>query len=170
LYAEKKVELLLRAFAILKKSYPAVGLLIIGSGEERTNLERLAIQLNLRDAHFLGEIVDPKKTAAYFSLADLMVIPGLVGLAIVHGFAYGLPLITTKHSFHSPEIEYLSTDNGIITGHDEEDLSEAIALLFADQCRYKTMCTAASQCAERLLLHLSAERFTRAIYSLADHN
>jgi len=170
LYAGKKVELLLRAFAILKKTYPAVGLLIIGSGEERTNLERLAIQLDLRDAHFLGEIVDPKITAAYFSLADLMVIPGLVGLAIVHGFAYGLPLITTKHSFHSPEIEYLSTDNGIITEHDEEDLSEAIASLFADHCRYKTMCTAANQCAERLLLHPSAERFTRAIYSLADHN
>lgn len=170
LYAEKKVGFLLRAFAILKKTYPAVGLLIIGSGEERTNLERLAIKLDLRDTHFLGEIVDPKETAAYFSLADLMVIPGLVGLAIVHGFAYGLPLITTKHNFHSPEIEYLSTDNGIITGHDEEDLSEAIALLFADQCRYETMCAAASQSAEHLLLHRSAQRFTSAICSLADHN
>ena len=130
LYAEKEVEFLLRAFAILKKIYPTVGLLIIGGGEERINLERLARQLDLRDAHFLGEIVDPKETAAYFSLADLMVIPGLVGLAIVHGFAYGLPLITTKHGFHSPEIEYLSDKNGVITRHDISHYAEAMASLF----------------------------------------
>lgn len=170
LYPEKKVDFLLRAFAILKKTYPDVGLLIIGGGEERGNLERLATQLDLRDTHFLGEIVDPKDTAAYFSLGDLMVIPGLVGLAIVHGFAYGLPLVTTQHYFHSPEIEYLSTDNGIITRHDEEDLSKAIASLFANQYRYETMRTAANQSAECLLLHLSVQRFTSAIYSLAHQN
>ena len=130
LYTEKKVDFLLRAFAILKKTYPSVGLLIIGGGEERTNLERLATQLDLRDAHFLGEIVDPKETAAYFSLADLLVIPGLVGLAIVHGFAYGLPLITTKHGFHSPEIEYMSDKNGVITRHDIFHYAEAMASLF----------------------------------------
>jgi glycosyltransferase involved in cell wall biosynthesis len=170
LYAEKKVDFLLRAFAILKKTCPNVALLIIGDGEERSMLERLAAQLDLGDAHFLGEIVDPNSTAVYFSLAELLVIPGLVGLAIVHGFAFGLPMVTTRHDFHSPEIEYLSTDNGVLTRHDEEELSKAIAALFADQHRYETMCTAASQTAEHLLLNLSAQRFVQAIYSLGRQN
>jgi len=170
LYAEKKVDFLLKAFALLKKSYPNVALLIIGDGKERAKLEQVAKQLELRDVHFLGELVDSKETAAYFSLADLMVIPGLVGLAIVHGFAYGLPLVTTQHDYHGPEIEYLSTDNGIITKHDEEDLSKAIAPLFINQRRYETMCTAATQSAERLLLSPSAQRFVRAIHSLAHQN
>ena len=66
LYAEKRVDFLLKAFAILKKTHPNVGLLIIGGGEELINLRRLARQLDLRDAHFLGEIVDPKETAGIF--------------------------------------------------------------------------------------------------------
>lgn len=111
--------------------------------------------------------MDPKDTAAYYSLADLMVMPGLIRLAIVHGFAYGLPLVAAQHDFHSQEIEYLSTDNGIITRHDEDNLSKAVAAFFTNQRRYETMCTAASQTAPRLLLHLSAQRFIRAIYSLA---
>ena len=131
LYAEKKVDFLLRAFALLKKSCPDVALLIIGDGEERVNLEQSAKQLELQDVHFLGERVDPKDTAAYFSLADLMVIPGLVGLAIVHGFAYGLPLITTQHDFHSPEIEYLSADNGVISKHHVSQYAEVIASLLS---------------------------------------
>jgi glycosyltransferase involved in cell wall biosynthesis len=168
LYAEKQVDFLLRAFAILKKTYPGVALLIIGDGEERSKLERLATQLDLQDAHFLGEIVDPKATAAYFSLADLMVIPALVGLAIVHGFAFGLPLITTDVPGHGPEIEYLSVNNGIMTRHDEEEFLRAIASIFTNQHCYAEMRDAASQTSEHLLLHLSAQRFAKAICVLGD--
>jgi glycosyltransferase involved in cell wall biosynthesis len=127
LYAEKRVEFLLRAFALLKSRCTAVGLLILGDGEERQRLEQLAAELGLQDVHFLGEIVNPAETAAFFLLADLMVIPGLVGLAIVHGFAFGVPLITTQHNFHSPEIEYLSDTTGVITKHDINSYAEGIA-------------------------------------------
>lgn len=163
LYAEKRVDFLLKAFAILKKTYPNVGLLIIGDGEERINLERLATQLDLRDAHFLGEIVDPKETSVYFSLADLMVIPGLVGLAIVHGFAYGLPLITTKHGFHSPEIEYLSDKNGVITRHDIFHYAEAMASLLSSPQRLETMKQAATDQADELQLPHSVHRFVDGV-------
>jgi len=127
LYAEKHVDFLLRAFALLKNSCSTVGLLVIGDGEERHKLQQLTNELSLQDVHFLGEIVNPVETAAYFLLADLMVIPGLVGLAIVHGFAFGLPLITTQHNFHSPEIEYLSGTTGAITKHDINSYAEEIA-------------------------------------------
>ena len=163
LYAEKRVDFLLKAFAILKKTHPNVGLLIIGGGEELINLRRLARQLDLRDAHFLGEIVDPKETAAYFSLADLMVIPGLVGLAIVHGFAYGLPLITTKHGFHSPEIEYLSDKNGVITKHDIFHYAEAMASIISSPQQLETMKQAASTQADELQLPYSVHRFVDGI-------
>ncbi|NGZ96157.1 MAG: hypothetical protein CV089_08530 [Nitrospira sp. WS110] len=168
LYAEKKVDFLLKAFAILKKTLPDVALLIIGDGAERLKLEKLAKQLDLGDVHFLGELVDPRETATYFSLADLMVIPGLVGLAIVHGFAFGLPLVTTRHDFHSPEIEYLSADNGIMTTHDERELSNAINSILADRHRHMEMRKDANHAAMELLLGLSAKRFTRAIDSFTN--
>jgi glycosyltransferase involved in cell wall biosynthesis len=168
LYAEKQVDFLLRAFAILKKTYPGVALLIIGDGEERRKLEQLAAELKLQDVHFLGEIVDPKDTAAYFSLADLMVIPALVGLAIVHGFAFRLPLITTDAPGHGPEIEYLSANNGTMARHDEEEFLRAIASIFTNQHRYAEMRDAARQTSDHLLLHLSAQRFARALCALGE--
>lgn len=170
LYAEKKVDFLLRAFAVLKKTYPDVGLLIIGGGEERSNLERLAQQLALQDVHFLGEIVGPKETAAYFSLADLMVLPSLVGLAIVHGFAFGLPLQTTDSPGHGPELDYLSDKNGVMTRHDIFQYAEAIASLLSFPDRLEAMKHAAMAQGDELGLAHSARRFVDGIQSFAVQN
>jgi glycosyltransferase involved in cell wall biosynthesis len=167
LYGEKKVDFLLRAFAILKQTYPAVVLLIIGDGEERKKLERLAAQLRVRDVHFLGELIDPKETAAYFLLSDLMVIPGLVGLAIVHGFAYGLPLITTEHDFHSPEIEYLSVRNGAIVTCDEALYASYIYEVLSSESRLNLMRDHARRDCEFLTLSISIQRFVNGMHSLS---
>lgn len=170
LYAEKKVDFLLRAFAILKQSYPSVALLIIGDGEERRKLEHLTAELALQDVHFLGELIDPRATAAYFTMADLMVIPGLVGLAIVHGFAFGLPMITTQHDFHSPEIEYLTNENGVISNHNESDFGQSIASILEDKFRLENMRKAATSKADELLLSAAANSFVRAILSFSKFN
>ena len=168
LYAGKKIDFLLKAFAILKKTYPGVALLIIGNGEERSKLEQLAAELKLQDVHFLGEIVDPKDTAAYFTLADLMVIPALVGLAIVHGFAFGLPLITTDAPGHGPEIEYLVGDAGVITQPSELDYASAIASILNSQDRLAAMRKAAVAQGDVLYLSHSVGRFVNGIRSFAD--
>ena len=61
LYAEKQVDFLLRAFAILKKIYPDVALLIIGDGEERINLERQLNNLNFEMCTSWGNLWIPKR-------------------------------------------------------------------------------------------------------------
>lgn len=167
LYAEKKVDFLLRAFAQLKNSCPAVGLLIIGDGEERQTLERLADDLDLQDVHFLGEIVAPADTAPYFLLADLLVIPGLVGLAIVHGFAFGLPLITTESPGHGPELDYLSIKTGIITTQDISSYTQAIVSLLTAPHKLNTMKHAARTQGTELALPRSAARFIHGIQSFS---
>ena len=166
LYAEKKVDFLLRAFAILKQTFPGVALLIIGEGEERIGLEELAKRLELNDVHFLGERMDPRETTTYFSLADLMVIPGLVGLAIVHGFAFGLPIITTDIAGHGPEFEYLSDDNGVITSHNVECYAGAIGSILNSSARFVSMQDAAADTGSRFSLTRSARRFINAINKL----
>jgi glycosyltransferase involved in cell wall biosynthesis len=167
LYAEKKVDFLLRAFAVLKKSYPKVVLLIIGDGEERENLRQTAKELELQDVHFLGEIVNPKDTAVYFSLADLMVIPGLVGLAIVHGFAFGLPMITTSAPGHGPEIEYLSEMNGAMTKLDTYEYARALERLLSNPHELETVKRAAWSKGNELLLPYSVQRFIDGISMFA---
>ena len=70
----------------------------------------------------------------------------------MHGFAYGLPLITTKHGFHSPEIEYLSDKNGVITKHDIFHYAEAMASIISSPQQLETMKQAASTQADELQL------------------
>jgi glycosyltransferase involved in cell wall biosynthesis len=167
LYAEKKVDFLLKAFAVLKKSYPDVALLIIGDGEERDNLEQMATRLDRHDVHFLGELVDSKETAAYFSLADLLVIPGAVGLAIVHGFAFGLPLITTESPGHGPELEYLSRENGAMTRIDSSQYAETIGALLSSPQKLDAMKRSAMAQGDALHLPHSVRRFADGIAALS---
>jgi glycosyltransferase involved in cell wall biosynthesis len=167
LYAEKKVDFLLMAFALLKKSFPDVALLIIGDGDQRNKLEQSTKQLELQDVHFLGQVVDPKGTAAYFSLADLLVIPGLVGLAIVHGFAFGLPLITTDFPGHSPELDYLSEDNGIMTEADIFQYADAIGTLLSSPRKLDAMKRSAMAQGDALHLTYSVRRFADGISALS---
>lgn len=169
LYPEKKVDFLLRSFAVLQAKRPDVALLILGNGEERARLESLRAELGLSDVHFLGEVTEPTRAGTYFQLADMLVVPGLVGLAIVHGFAFGVPLATTDHDFHSPEIEYLSSENGIMTNHDVAEYAEAIGLVLSSKNRLQSMQEAARRKGNQLLLSGSVKRFVEAVATFSGH-
>ena len=111
--------------------------------------------------------MDLKETAAYFSIADLMVIPGLVGLAIVHGFAFGLPIITTTTPGHGPEIEYLDGDAGVVTIPNVSNIASAIAFILTSENRLTFMKQAAMNKGGELRLSCSVQRFIDGIRSFA---
>ena len=58
----------------------------------------------LPTVHFLGEVLDEDDLAVFFAVADLVLIPGAVGLAANHAFAYGRPLVTARGEPHGPEM------------------------------------------------------------------
>lgn len=169
LYAAKNIEFLLRAFATLKASHPDVALLVIGDGDEHDRLQQTAKRLELEDVHFLGEIVTPMETAPYFSIADLMVIPSLVGLVIVHGFAFGLPLLTTDSPGHGPELEYLNENNGVMTGRDPSRYAEAIRTLLSSPLRLEAMKRSALAQGDTLKLEHAVRRFVNGITQLSNN-
>lgn len=169
LYAEKNVDFLLRSFALLKQSSPDVALLIIGDGEERDRLQQITKSLDLKNVHFLGEIVNPKDACVYFSLADMMVLPSSIGLAIVHGFAFGLPMVTTSAPGHGPEIEYLSHDSGVITDYQEPAFARTIATILSNPVNLEYLRRGAQAQAEKLKLDHSIARFlqgTNKVFAL----
>jgi glycosyltransferase involved in cell wall biosynthesis len=168
LYSEKRVDFLLRAFARLQESEPNVALLIIGDGPERTKLEVLRDELKLRQVCFLGACTEPGLLGVYFRLAELLVIPGLVGLAIVHGYAFGLPLITTEYPAHSPEIEYLTPETGVMTKQEMEVYAAAIEALLKSPDQLIAMRAAAMRQGDRLRLGVSVGRFLDAIAAFSN--
>ncbi len=138
--ASKRIDLVLDAYTLLARKYK-VRLVCIGDGEERARLERI------QDPNIIvtGAIHDIDESAPLLAVAHIMLMPGYVGLGIVHGFAFGLPMITCRSTvqgpFHSPEIEYLKDgENGFFCESNAEDIAAHIEKLILDPALLARMC------------------------------
>jgi glycosyltransferase involved in cell wall biosynthesis len=102
------LDILIDALAILKEKEVRFKCFIIGNGIERSNIEKQIALYQLSDlVELLGERYQ-KECYAFFNQSDIFVLPGKVGLSIIHGLSYGLPVITSdKLEIHSPEYEII---------------------------------------------------------------
>ncbi len=98
LAAEKSLPVLMRAFAACLKQEAELGLILIGDGPQRDELEALAAELNIAHAvFFLGridhqELIDRN----VFRLAQLLVLPSRTEnqpVSILEAMAQGLPVV-----------------------------------------------------------------------------
>lgn len=129
---EKNLTFLLESATRLKKlTCIEFKLIILGNGPERKAVENFAQNSN----HII--YVGPKyglEKAKYFRLADIFVLPGAMGLAVLDAFAYETPIITIEYPFHGPEIEYVrNNENGIIAKNDMNDFNAKVIELMNDQ-------------------------------------
>jgi glycosyltransferase involved in cell wall biosynthesis len=93
LVKQKRVDILLRACADLKKSMQ-LRLVIVGDGPDRQLMEMLAAQI-LPEARFTGDLRG-EELAREFREADLFILPGLGGLAVQQAMSYALPIIAAQ--------------------------------------------------------------------------
>lgn len=131
--AEKNMEVLIKAFAMLRKDLKAK-LWIIGDGPERPYLESLAASLNVvNDVDFLGFQDNPYK---FIKRSDVFVHTSLFegfGNIILEAMACGVPVIATDCPFGPREI-ISNMNNGILVPvSDEMALMEAIKTVLEDE-------------------------------------
>ena len=107
LQARKRVDLLLQACAGLAAALQP-RLVIVGDGPERDSLVALA-QTVYPSAEFPGA-KHGMELAAYFSAADLFVLPGTGGLAVQEAMSYGLPVIMGQGDGTNDQL--VRTENG----------------------------------------------------------
>ena len=125
---EKNLPFLLRAFAGIAGAYDNVGLLIIGDGAERENLEDRVRIMGISDrVHFTGMIPYPD-LPAYMSVADAFVTASVTEvhpLSVIEAMASGLPVV----GIQSPGVGDTIEDG--VTGFlaPEEDLAAFTAKL-----------------------------------------
>jgi 1,2-diacylglycerol 3-alpha-glucosyltransferase len=93
---EKNLPLLLRSFAGTAKAYDHVGLLIVGDGPERDNLEDRVQYMGIADrVHFTG-MVPYKEMPRYLATADAFVTASVTEvhpLSVIEAMAAGLPVL-----------------------------------------------------------------------------
>jgi glycosyltransferase involved in cell wall biosynthesis len=111
LYREKRVAFLLEAARALRRRIPDFELIVLGAGPDQELVEAAAREHGW--IHYVGPFFGMEKVE-YAALSRVMLMPGLVGLAVVDAFALEVPLVTVDLPYHSPEIEYLQHgENGL---------------------------------------------------------
>ncbi len=114
---DKRVSVLLDAFAILHRAAPACRLILVGDGSDVPNLKARARELGIDAATiFTGPIYEESQLAPWCLSAGVFAYPAAIGLSILHAFAYGLPVVTSDNiAAHNPEIESLAAgQNGLL--------------------------------------------------------
>jgi glycosyltransferase involved in cell wall biosynthesis len=139
----------------------SVSLLIFGEGPEKQRLEEsargLPITVRAHDDHDLARAL---------RVANAVVIPGFVGLAITHCFAHDVPIIT-REGLHSPEIEYLKPgENGLILPPEPEMFFRGIDHYLLDPELQKKLRLGAARTANELSMDAMATRMDRFLRNL----
>lgn len=101
----KNLDQLLLAMKILRDRGESYNVVLIGDGEYKESLEKMAKELDLeKHVWFYGACYDEKTNAELIYNSDLCVVPGDIGLTAIHSMTFGVPVIT-HNSFphHGPE-------------------------------------------------------------------
>jgi glycosyltransferase involved in cell wall biosynthesis len=121
LYREKRLPFLLAAADRIHARCPEFRLVLVGDGPERADVIRRVV--NRPYARLVGPRFGSDR-ATPLAAARVMLMPGLVGLAIVDGFAAGLPLVTTAVDYHGPEIGYVRDGTNAVIVRDTANVDE----------------------------------------------
>ncbi|MGQ9927622.1 MAG: glycosyltransferase family 4 protein [Chloroflexaceae bacterium] len=98
-YPRKRIADLLRAFALLRSSFPDARLVIVGDGPEHARLRALAAALRLGvTVTFTGALPDDATVAAWYRRASIFCLPSVqegFGIVFLEAMAAGLPIVAT---------------------------------------------------------------------------
>lgn len=174
LVPEKKVDLLIRAFALARSGFvEPQKLTIVGDGPERSTLDALASSLGIAtEVEFTGPLYAPQQLAPLFNSAWVSVSSGAVGLAAIHSLAYGLPLIVAREEPHGPEASALKDGRNALffSANDADGLASVLTSLRRDRERWLSMARAARSTAESGFgLDRMVESFERAVQYVTQH-
>ena len=124
LYPEKRIDFLINACNVIKDRIPEFHMIIIGEGPESAIVKEAS---DVSDwLHYVGPIYGDDR-ASFLKIADVLLMPGAVGLVIVDSFIAETPLITTDVNTHGPEIAYLEPErNGVMAMNTVSSYAEAV--------------------------------------------
>lgn len=130
---EKGHEFLVRAFAAVLREFPRAILVVVGQGDERDRLERLAVELGVKEDVVFAGYRD--NASACVNAFDLFVMPSLsegLGLAMLEAMALRKPVIATNTG-GIPEVVTDRVNGLLVPPGDPQALSRAIVEILRDR-------------------------------------
>jgi glycosyltransferase involved in cell wall biosynthesis len=133
LVAWKRVDLLLRAHARIKKEFHDAELVVLGEGPEEAALRRLTKELGVEDSvRFVAGVYEPKHLGQYLMASSIYVLAGMGGLSINDAMCSGLPVICSECDGTEKVLVRDEFNGKVFRNGDEDDLVDKIRHLFSN--------------------------------------
>ena len=161
LHKVKSIPFLIQAGVRICESIPEFQLIVVGGGPDEDDIKQGAA--NLPWVHFVGPQFGDRK-AQLLAIADVFLLPGRAGLAVLDGFAAGLPLVATRLPIHGPEMEYLEEGhNGLMTAPHPQAYAQAVIKLLSNPRELQSLREGAAISAEKYSIEAMVEKFKQGI-------
>jgi glycosyltransferase involved in cell wall biosynthesis len=161
LHRVKSVPFLIQAGERIRRAIPEFQLIVVGGGPDEREIKQNAAHCSW--VHFVGPKFGDRKSKL-LAVADVFLLPGRAGLAVLDGFAAGLPIIATRLPIHGPEIEYLEAGrNGLMTAPDPDAYAQAVAGLLSNPKELQSLREGAALSAQKYSIEAMVENFKRGI-------
>jgi glycosyltransferase involved in cell wall biosynthesis len=165
-YPRKRLDVLLRAAALLRDRIPQLEIRIVGDGPEYKRLQRIAFELNLGSlVRLLGQ-VNLRTLAGEYGRCDVFCLPSVqegFGIVFLEAMAAGKAIVAARAAA-VPEV----VRHGILVDPENpEALAEAILTLYRDADVRASLGRAGLKHVEQFEMHRVARRFLSEVAKIA---
>lgn len=142
---EKNVKLLIKAFAEIKNKLERAinwGLIIVGDGPLRTELEKLALTLGVKDSIFFVGGKFWKDVIKFYAVSDVFILPSISepwGLVVNEAMVCGLPVIVSRRAGSYYDLVKEGENGFGFDPYNQEELEEIMRKFVNNEVDIKAM-------------------------------
>ena len=161
----KRLDLLLEAGHSLAARDATFHLVVAGGGPSSQQDAMADSAARYEWLSYVGPVFDEDK-ALLLASAEVLLMPGRVGLAVTDAFAAGLPLVTTQWPFHAPEFEYVQHgQNGWITEDSVPAYVTGVERVWSDDALRQLLAQGSARSAQISSLQAMVDNFAGGVLS-----
>lgn len=161
---EKNIHRVLQAFAIFLKEEPEATLMLAGDGPERKNLEKLALELKIKEKMIFAGFLNGQKLVQALQANDIFVTASKsenMPLSVLEAMAVGLPIVAVVEKGLSEIIK--DGVNGFLVPTDQPEL---IAKKLTELARQPKLLKKFSQASQEETAKYSKEIITQKLINV----
>jgi glycosyltransferase involved in cell wall biosynthesis len=165
-YPRKRLDVLLRAAALLRNDIPQLEIRIVGGGPERQRLGQLASELRLaQTVRWVGD-VSMNQLAAEYNRCDVFCLPSAqegFGIVFLEAMAAGKPIVAAR----AAAVPEVVRSGVLVEPENPEALADGILRLYRDPNLRQSFAVSGLRDVEQFGMHHIAARFIAEIAKVA---